>query len=779
MISKGGAILWAMVVAALSVLAWVQVGHHWNIRTDILELFPKNERDPSLATLRQMAAGKMGQTVAVVVSDPDPAAARMALRQLGPMMKSSGLFSEVIWNHQDRQKAYIDFYWPLRYQFVSPEVRRLLQDGGAHTNLLRRLERELRQPTSPFVTVFLKDDPLLLFAHQLESWGRVAGKMGLDDGVLGVSEGGRFHGFISAKLAGSPFDEAVQRRLEDEMAGWQIILRSRYPQVEVLNTSIARFASAARRGMEEDMNRIGLYSTLGILFLVLVVFRSVKHLLLTLVPLAVSIWCALGLSLAVFGELHAVTLVFGASLTGVCVDYGNIYFTHHRMTPSWDAVKTMRDLLPALWLAALTTIISFAALAFTSLAGLRQIAFFSSCGILLAFLTVVFWFPLCFRHSHPLAAKSSGIFPLARWPMEFWTKHRTAALITMAVALALTIKGLINLKVNDNPTALSAPGAALVVEDSRIRELIGAGQTHGNIVVRGKSAEEALQNMERLQDVLAQAETNGWIDPAVSLSYFLPSKKRQEEDARLLSGLLTHEDEIRGRLDALGLPEENIQAFFHALKQNHAPPILPETWLSHPVSAGLRDLWLGNTADGVALLVQLRQNYDPGKFKAAIAGLPGVAFFNQEEDLTRLLGRYRVSTTWLVAMAYSLIFALLFWRCGWRGIAVILPSLLSAAITVGMIGLCGSPFTLMHCLALLLVLGMGVDYSIFFAEGDPDKDSTTFLCIVLCCATTVLSFGLLSLSSQAALHAIGLTTMIGIISAWLLAPIAIYARKIA
>jgi len=230
-------------------------------------------------------------------------------------------------------------------------------------------------------------------------------------------------------------------------------------------------------------------------------------------------------------------------------------------------------------------------------------------------------------------------------------------------------------------------------------------------------------------------------------------------------------------LDALGLPEENIQAFFLALKQNHAPPILPETWLSNPVSAGLRDLWLGNTADGVALLVQLRQIHDPAKFKAAIASLPGVAYFNQEEDLTRLLGRYRVSATWLVAMAYSLIFVLLLWRYGWRGIAVIIPCLLSAAITVGMIGLCRSPFTLMHCLALLLVLGMGVDYSIFFAEGDPNKDSTTFLCIVLCCGTTVLSFGLLSFSSQAALHAIGLTTMIGIISAWLLAPIAIHARK--
>jgi predicted exporter len=398
---------------------------------------------------------------------------------------------------------------------------------------------------------------------------------------------------------------------------------------------------------------------------------------------------------------------------------------------------------------------------------------------LLAFLTVVFWFPFCFQRGHPLATTSSGTFlPAQEW-LAFWPKHRMAALIILAVVLALTIKGLANLKINDNPTALSLPDAALMAEDNRIRELIGAGQTHGNIVVTGKTAEEALQNMEGLQDVLTQAEARGWIEPTVSLAYFLPSKKRQEEDARMLTGLLTYEDEIKIELDALGLPEENIQKFFLALRNNQALPILPETWLSNPVSEGLRDMWLGKTSDGVALLVQLRQVHAPAKFKAAIAGLPGVVYFNQEEDLTRLLGRYRVSTIWLVTIAYSLVFALLFWRYGWRGIALVLPCLLSASITVGMIGLCGSPFTLMHCLALLLVLGMGLDYAIFFAEADPKKDSITFLCTVLCCATTVLSFGMLSLSSQAALHAIGLTTVIGIISAWLLAPIAIYARRTA
>ena len=50
---------------------------------------------------------------------------------------------------------------------------------------------------------------------------------------------------------------------------------------------------------------------------------------------------------------------------------------------------------------------------------------------------------------------------------------------------------------------------------------------------------------------------------------------------------------------------------------------------------------------------------------------------------------------------------------------------------------------------------MGVDYAIFLAESDPASEPTTFLALTLAAVTTILSFGLLSFSSQAALKAIG------------------------
>jgi len=130
----------------------------------------------------------------------------------------------------------------------------------------------------------------------------------------------------------------------------------------------------------------------------------------------------------------------------------------------------------------------------------------------------------------------------------------------------------------------------------------------------------------------------------------------------------------------------------------------------------------------------------------------------------------------LAGGAYCLIFALLLWRYGKRGVLVMLPSLLAALITVEVLGLLGQTLHFIHGFALLLILGMGVDYAIFLAESPANEDPTTMLALTLSALTTLLSFGLLSSSSQTVLQSIDLTTLIGIAVTLWLSPIARYGR---
>jgi predicted exporter len=107
-------------------------------------------------------------------------------------------------------------------------------------------------------------------------------------------------------------------------------------------------------------------------------------------------------------------------------------------------------------------------------------------------------------------------------------------------------------------------------------------------------------------------------------------------------------------------------------------------------------------------------------------------------------------------------------------LAAFAPAILAAGMTLGLLALLG-PITLMHVVGLLLVLSMGVDYGVFLTEtcGDPREVAATIASLVACCISTVLSIGLLALSSNPGLQALGLTTGIGVLLSLILAPTAL------
>jgi predicted exporter len=125
----------------------------------------------------------------------------------------------------------------------------------------------------------------------------------------------------------------------------------------------------------------------------------------------------------------------------------------------------------------------------------------------------------------------------------------------------------------------------------------------------------------------------------------------------------------------------------------------------------------------------------------------------------------------------ALMMPLLIWRYGFRGAAaVIAPPLLAVLLAPALRAWFGGSFTFFDGMALVLVLSIGVDYSIFLAETSPQRQRVTMLAVTMAAATTLLSFGLLALSSVQAVHAFGSTMLIGILLAFLLSPLARWAQ---
>ena len=78
---------------------------------------------------------------------------------------------------------------------------------------------------------------------------------------------------------------------------------------------------------------------------------------------------------------------------------------------------------------------------------------------------------------------------------------------------------------------------------------------------------------------------------------------------------------------------------------------------------------------------------------------------------------------------------------------------------------------------------MGVDYGVFLAESARQHEpvGATALGLILSCTTSVLGLGLLALSSNPALRALGVTTALGVVSSLLLGPavLALLSRRAA
>jgi predicted exporter len=111
-----------------------------------------------------------------------------------------------------------------------------------------------------------------------------------------------------------------------------------------------------------------------------------------------------------------------------------------------------------------------------------------------------------------------------------------------------------------------------------------------------------------------------------------------------------------------------------------------------------------------------------------------------------------------------------------QSLVYILVPILACSASLSVFGLFHIPLTLFSVLAMMLVLGISMDYVIFLAESHDDYKGT-MLALSLSAITTILSFGLLSLSDTPAIHYFGLTVLVGIVLAFLISPIAIKVKK--
>jgi predicted exporter len=183
-------------------------------------------------------------------------------------------------------------------------------------------------------------------------------------------------------------------------------------------------------------------------------------------------------------------------LIGVAQDYG-IYFFCKRLgaNDELDSWRLLRQILPALILTLVTTLIGYFSLVLTPFPGLRQMALFSAVGLIFAWFTVVFWFPTLVRASslkNRAAAERYGR-SLTRWPR--FAKNRRSLGTALAFA-GLAGFGGSRLTVQDDIRSLQNPPKPLLDDQLKLGKILDLASPVQFFLLRGANAEVLLQREE-------------------------------------------------------------------------------------------------------------------------------------------------------------------------------------------------------------------------------------------------------------------------------------------
>ncbi len=777
---------WLLLALGVAAVCTVQFYNKLPLQTNLLSLLPPTERNPVAEVAVKKLANVVENRAVFLIGHSSAESATQAARGFALSLDKSKTFKKIIADVPSVEpKQLIEVYLQHQFNLLSEVDRDLLNSGKM--NLDNRLQLKLYAPFQFGLTLSPADDPfgftdawiagLPLKNLKLETENGMLVTRSIEVSAVTKKQDEITWAFVSAELQGSAYDNSVQQNVVDAVGNAEAALKKKYSDAEVLRAGTVFYAETARANAEHEVDLIGAGSLIGMLALLYLVFRSIRPLALGLLSVGLGIGAALAVTIFIYGEIHLITLVFGASLIGEAIDYAIQYFAAHLGAgKDWEPMSGLKRIAPGLTVALSTSLLAYSALMLAPFPALSQIGLFALVGLSAAWLSVFLLLPALLVKPNSRDPEAAVAGP--RFLLNWWQTHvgKRECCVIAALILIVAVPGWVQLCGDDDVHLLVARPALLATQEAKIRELSGLGNSSQFFLIEGKTADEVLVNEEKLTARLSTLIDTGKVTSYQGVSSFVPSIAMQQKNHELWSEKVFGDvKSLTTMFSSVGFNDEIVTNQIAAFKTSENDALKIEDWLKSPISASARNLWLGQTDHGFAAIGLPQGMKDLDSLNHVATGLAGVTFVDKTGSIGRLLKKYREwGGLWLLGVIV-LVYGVLFVRYKGRQAAVILaPTLLAIALTFGIFGYLHKPLSLFNIMALMLVIGVGVNYAIFLREGlckGGTHAAATLAGVLLSAGTTLLSFGLLAFSSMPALASFGLTLLIGVGIAVLLAPI--------
>ncbi|PTA48917.1 transporter permease [Shewanella morhuae] len=791
--------IWLLLMLSASLWSLQLWQNGARIQSDILAMLPHLQQDKlTERALNQVEATLADQVyIALIAKDETTAiaAAKLMMQQLAADSlgaDNNGALTDIRSADMQLGEALGQYYFPYRFKLLTaPQAKALTtQNMGS---LIEAATAQLYNAFGYANSNLLAQDPLLLFPANLLALA-ASSTVRASQGILLANQGDKVAAVVIAKGRESAFNPNAQLAQITQLNQALDSVKQRYPDVTMLKAGALFHALAATQTAKSEISILGLASLLGVIALVWLAFRSVMPLLLAIVTISSGLLLAVTFTLSVFGELHLLTLVFGTSLIGIAIDYSFHFYCERLCDTERSAQATVAYIFPTVTLAFVTSALAYVGIGLAPFPGMQQVATFCAAGLLGAYLTLIFAYPLLAGSRLPTGSRPLAIAGKYLASLTALSKRLTTPLGVGCFVLAILVccvAGLTQLNVDDDIRHLQQSPTSVTEPESQLRTLLSGGTDNQFLLVRAPSEEALLQQLERVSPMLDDAIAKQELGNYVSLSRYLPSHQKQDIDYQLQAQL--YQTQLDTVLASLGLDESlkpTLQAAYLAAKNQYITPAgffkleagrqLAPLWLApHEASTPNGDSATSNSgmANNYGAIVLLGGISNIDALKARFTSTTNVQLIDKVADISAVMGHYRLLTLKLLALALVIALLLFSLNFGFKKATVVVAvPALAALLTLATLGLTGSPLSLFHALALILVFGIGVDYSLFFASAK-SHGNAVMMAVFMSACSTLLAFGLLAFSQTQAIHYFGLTLSLGIGFTFLLSPLILTTQK--
>ena len=532
--------------------------------------------------------------------------------------------------------------------------------------------------------------------------------------------------------------------------------------LELEITGVGAFGLELQKTIRVEAKKRSILATSALLLVLLAVYRSPRLLMLATLPIGLGFLVGLALVSLIFDNVHGITLAFGFTLLGIAIDYPIHLFSHAQGNRASEA---MERIWPTMRLGAASTAVAYLAIALSGSKGLAQLGIFTASGVITAVLVTRTWLPVLMRErSSPILRDRSGL-------------HRPnltylPALLTLGLALMAMYVFSEGAFWDDRLSSMSPVPESRIQTDITLRSAAATPDLRYQLVQHAPTLEELLHESESVDVLLQEARNDGLLEAWQSISQLLPSQQHQQ----LRQDAIPEKGTLNTRLyEALSDTPFRESAFApfeaHASTSKALPPLLPSHFENTPLSSWLDshlihlgDQWVSLISLNLPKPIELAERVSSWNMKVDLVDL-------QQSSLD-LMRDYRNGAIRTIAIASLLIIALLLFhrKKAGRILWIVLTVMAALAMTIALITALHNSLTVIHLVALLLVLGLGLDYALFFSRSESTIErKATNQAVLACAVSTTLAFGVLAGSPIPVLKFLGLTVAGGSAASFILA----------